>query len=98
MRVLADGDPQVSSILNTIISLGRTLNLQVTAEGVETHAELDCVRAEGCTEIQGYLTGRPLSAEDAARLLARAAHPSITPPRQEKTDGSWNEPACLLQP
>jgi EAL domain-containing protein (putative c-di-GMP-specific phosphodiesterase class I) len=33
--------------------------MKTTAEGVETQAELECVRAEGCSEVQGYLTGRP---------------------------------------
>jgi EAL domain-containing protein (putative c-di-GMP-specific phosphodiesterase class I) len=38
-----------------MISLGRALGVDITAEGVETERELDQVRLEGCTEMQGFL-------------------------------------------
>ncbi|HZF42696.1 MAG TPA: EAL domain-containing protein [Sphingomonadaceae bacterium] len=68
-----DGHPDMRAIVRAIISLASILGMKTTAEGVETQAELECVRAEGCSEVQGYLTGRPQSAEAAAALLALAS-------------------------
>ncbi len=42
-----------------IIDLGHRLNMAVCAEGVETEAQLDLLRREGCDLVQGYLLGRP---------------------------------------
>ena len=73
MRVLADGDQQVSSILNTIISLGRTLNLQVTAEGVETAEQAKILQDLNCNQLQGYYFGHPTPECDvAATILMKA--------------------------
>ena len=59
------------AILRAVASLGASLGMRTTAEGVETAEQLDRIRSEGCTEVQGYLTGRPLSASDVATLLAK---------------------------
>jgi len=48
-----------AAIIRTIIGLGRALGLPVIAEGVETEAQLAFLVAAGCTELQGYLIGRP---------------------------------------
>ena len=60
-----------SAIVTAIISLGRALKLAVLAEGVETEAQLEFLKAGGCDEMQGYLRGRPLPAAQfaAAHLL-----------------------------
>jgi diguanylate cyclase (GGDEF)-like protein/PAS domain S-box-containing protein len=72
------------AIVRSIISLGIGLGVTITAEGVETEAELSCLRAEGCHEGQGYLFShaRP-NAEIVVLLKAQAgvdfvapAHPS----------------------
>jgi diguanylate cyclase (GGDEF)-like protein/PAS domain S-box-containing protein len=55
-----------STIAKAIVSLAHNLGLQVIAEGVETHAQLDFLAQNGCDEIQGYLLSRPLD-EQAAR-------------------------------
>ncbi|MGI4766071.1 MAG: EAL domain-containing protein, partial [Janthinobacterium lividum] len=47
------------TLTRTIVNLGHNLGLQVTAEGVETPAQLDLLRSLGCDQIQGYLVGRP---------------------------------------
>jgi EAL domain-containing protein (putative c-di-GMP-specific phosphodiesterase class I) len=52
-------NPQSGAIIHAIIGLGRSLDLPVIAEGVETEAQLAFLKAEGCAEIQGYLIGRP---------------------------------------
>lgn len=55
------------SIVDTIIALGQALNLTLVAEGIETESQLHYLRARGCHLIQGYLTGRPMSAGDIER-------------------------------
>ena len=56
-------DPAHLAISRAIIGLGHALGLRVVAEGVETEAQADCLRANGCDELQGYLYGRPMTAE-----------------------------------
>jgi len=74
-----DANPQRRAIVRAITSLASALGMKTTAEGVETEAELDCVRAEGCTDVQGYLTGRPQSTELAAALVAsRSPIPAVS--------------------
>jgi diguanylate cyclase (GGDEF)-like protein len=63
------------AIVRAVIALGRSLGIKTSAEGVETEAQLQRIRAEGCTEIQGYFTGRPMSAADAARLATSSKPP-----------------------
>jgi|GEM_PF-3142050 len=52
-------DPQARSIVDLIAALGQTLHIDVVAEGVETYAQLNILRQTTCTEVQGYLIGRP---------------------------------------
>ena len=59
------------AIIHAIAGLGRSMGMETTAEGVETPEQLDYVRREGCTEIQGYLLSRPIAA-DAIPALLRA--------------------------
>lgn len=65
-----DADDERRAIVRAVSQLASALGMATTAEGVETQAELDCVRAEGCTNVQGYLTGRPQPADVATNLLA----------------------------
>jgi EAL domain-containing protein (putative c-di-GMP-specific phosphodiesterase class I) len=64
-----DQSRQHLEIVRTIISLGRTLNKQVVAEGVETPEQLKRLRQLGATIGQGYLLARPLHPLQAQRLL-----------------------------
>ena len=59
------------AITNAIINLGRTLGLQVVAEGVESEAVAAALRAAECDELQGYLYARPMSVEDLGRWTDR---------------------------
>ena len=61
--IQATGGPDDGIIARAIISLGQALRLRVVAEGVETQAQLDFLKAYGCDEVQGYYHSRPMSAE-----------------------------------
>ena len=56
--------PQGAAIVSAVISLGRSLNLEVTAEGIETDEQRIRLLALGCREGQGYLFGKPVAASD----------------------------------
>jgi diguanylate cyclase (GGDEF)-like protein len=52
-------NPQAMAIIRSVIGLGHGLGVPVVAEGVETQAQLDALRAEGCDQAQGYFIARP---------------------------------------
>jgi diguanylate cyclase (GGDEF)-like protein len=60
-----DTSAQSKSIVKAIVELARGLNMRVTAEGVETAAQRQCVVELGCDHIQGYYFGKPRSASEA---------------------------------
>lgn len=64
-------DPKAAAIVHTIAALGKSLNLLITAEGVETSAQAAILREAGCDQGQGFLFSRPLPV-DAANALANA--------------------------
>ena len=72
-------NPDAQAIVRSIISLGKGLGVTITAEGVETEAEVNCLRNEGCHEGQGFLFSRARPNVEIAGLL--------------KTQGNWNSPA-----
>jgi diguanylate cyclase (GGDEF)-like protein len=57
------------AIIRAIVGLAKNLGMVTTAEGVETPDQLSCVIAEGCTQVQGYVFSRPLSAKDAREWI-----------------------------
>jgi diguanylate cyclase (GGDEF)-like protein/PAS domain S-box-containing protein len=64
---IADGDE--AAIVASIIALAHNLKLRVIAEGVETAAQLDYLRRNGCDEMQGYYFSRPLPPDEFERML-----------------------------
>lgn len=70
VRDLADR-PDCAAIVRAISSLGRSLNISTTAEGVETMDQLDRLRAEGCTEVQGFLFSAARPASEIGVLLGK---------------------------
>jgi EAL domain-containing protein (putative c-di-GMP-specific phosphodiesterase class I) len=64
-------DPNDAAIVRTIIALGRTLGLNVVAEGVETGRQLDLLSAYGCYNFQGYLFGKPVAVDEFMQQLLK---------------------------
>ncbi len=62
---------QSVAIVHAVIGLGRSLNIPILAEGVETQAQHAFLAQEGCHEVQGYLTGRPLDIAEYAEVVGR---------------------------
>ncbi len=71
-RKLAPGSSDLA-ISQAIIAMAHALGLQVVAEGVETQAQFDLLKAAGCDLVQGYLLARPLTAQALGELLQRGA-------------------------
>jgi diguanylate cyclase (GGDEF)-like protein len=66
---------QSKALLRGVIGLARGLELPVTAEGVETQAQLDVLTRAGCDLVQGYLIGRPGSIDGYAAAVGRGRGP-----------------------
>jgi EAL domain-containing protein (putative c-di-GMP-specific phosphodiesterase class I) len=75
-----------AALIRAMVSLASDLQMQTTAEGVETQEELALVRNLGCSLIQGYIFGRPMPPEEARELAAKgsAALPEQLPPREPR--------------
>jgi diguanylate cyclase (GGDEF)-like protein/PAS domain S-box-containing protein len=71
-------DPAALALVRSIIGLAKVLGLESNAEGVETGAQAQVLREEGCQEVQGYYFGRPMPARDfAAQDAMRPAAPLL---------------------
>ena len=66
--------------MTAVISMGRSLNLRVVAEGVETQEELAFLQAQQCDQAQGYYFSRPVAAPQFAELLeTQRARTALSP-------------------
>ncbi len=70
---LAD-HPQDIAIITAIIGIGKSFNLQVVAEGIETKSQLKLLSDLGCEEIQGNLFTSPLKMDDTTNFLANPSY------------------------
>jgi len=66
---VAGDDPDSEAILKAVSSLGTSLGMAITAEGVETADQLKRIRDQNCTHVQGYLTGRPMAQASVQSFL-----------------------------
>ncbi len=91
-----DKNTDCASIVHAVAFLGASLGMSTTAEGVETTEEFERLRADGCTEVQGFLFGPPQAATEIARLLgAQAAAWRSNPPGTK--DETAQRPSSRLQ-
>ena len=72
--------PEAAAIVHSLIDLGRTLDLELIAEGVELEPQLHELERQHCNMAQGFFFARPMPAEDVASLL------EATAPRKAATD------------
>lgn len=63
------GNKDDAAIVSAILAMGKSLSLEVIAEGVETEEQLAFLRERNCEYVQGYFISRPLPAEDARAFL-----------------------------
>jgi len=76
-----ESNPQSKAIVRAVLALGKSLDVPILAEGVETEDQLEILRREGCDEAQGYLLGRPgphdkIFPSDGVQLEPQAAAPA----------------------
>ena len=60
-----------SAIVRSIAALGTSLGIPTTAEGVETATQLEQIKADGCTCVQGYFFSRPVPSVDVSAMMRR---------------------------
>jgi diguanylate cyclase (GGDEF)-like protein/PAS domain S-box-containing protein len=77
------GDSDAGAIVKAVTSLGSSLGMKTTAEGVETPEQLARLRADGCTEAQGYLISRPVDCQALLKFL--------------ETTKTWSVPRLALR-
>jgi diguanylate cyclase (GGDEF)-like protein/PAS domain S-box-containing protein len=69
----ARGQRESLAIIRAVIAMAQSLDMETTAEGVETETEFDLARSLGCSRIQGYYFGRPMPAADASALFGNSS-------------------------
>ena len=67
----AQNNPESLAIINAVVAMASSLEMTTTAEGVEDAAQAALIRDLGCTKIQGYYFGRPMSAIEARSLVVK---------------------------
>ncbi len=87
-----EGDDRSAAILDAVLTLSSRLHLSVTAEGVETEAQLQTLRRKGVGEVQGFLLGRPVPGTEIRRFL------NTTEASARLLGGSVPDPVEIEQP
>jgi EAL domain-containing protein (putative c-di-GMP-specific phosphodiesterase class I) len=67
-----NAEEQSLAIIRTIVGLGRMLNMNVVAEGVESQSQLDALVSLECPEAQGFWFSKPVPASEAGALIQRS--------------------------
>lgn len=85
---LQPDDRSGKDLVRTIISLARTFNMTVVAEGVETLEQLGMLWDMGCDQSQGYLHSKAISADEMAQLLQCGHGTIILPPESKESSAA----------
>lgn len=80
-------DTEARAIVRSVIHLAHELGLQVVAEGVETLAQLTCLRKEGCDQVQGFLFSQPRPLWEIMQLVDHTLTPLQADTALEETAG-----------
>ena len=75
VRDLSDSAEAVA-VVRAIAALGASMGMTTTAEGVETAEQEAIIRADGCTDMQGFLVGHPVPASELAGMIKRLSVPT----------------------
>ncbi len=67
----SEHSPESLAIIRAVVAMADSLEMTTTAEGVETIEQAEMIRELGCTKIQGYYFGRPMSAAEAHSLVVK---------------------------
>ena len=62
-------DSNAASVLKTIVTLGHSLDMVVTAEGVERLEQASLLQSIDCDQLQGFLFGRPMPQDEVAATI-----------------------------
>ncbi|MGB3165434.1 MAG: EAL domain-containing protein, partial [Alteraurantiacibacter sp.] len=84
VRGVTEKGSRNGAIITSITSLAKSLNMETTAEGVETHDELDWVRQFGCTHVQGFIFDRALTAEAVDAKLVDSLQAVASGPKSSR--------------
>jgi diguanylate cyclase (GGDEF)-like protein len=72
-------EPSAAAIVRAVINLASSLGMLTCAEGVETDEQLAALRVEGCSEVQGYLFGKPMPAREFERMYGARPQARLAP-------------------
>jgi len=78
----ATTDADDASVVTAVIAVAHSLGLKVTAQGIESEAQVALLRSLGCDYVQGFLWSPPLSAEECERILVEGMVPQVAPSRR----------------
>ncbi len=85
-------DSTGNAMVTAIVTLARSCALRVIAEGVENSEQLDFLQRLHCYEVQGFLFGRPMPAEEFGRLLRRGASVDVVARSWRRSSPAGTEP------